>query len=168
MRVVYVDQVHENNGSYLSSGITDNQQCQEWWCNIAVLPQRCYDTDGGNVGRRFLQVILKYFTGVQYHCLNTQQFIIFQTVILKRARNVKGVPAIRQRIQRRLDTWDSFQHQIMVKKMHCLCKQYLAAAQRQDSNDQQALTYTGLVLWENLWDAVLWMTYFERGGVPTQ
>ena len=41
---------------------------------------------------------------------NLERFIIFQTVILKRARHITTSQAIRWRTEKRLDAWDSGRH----------------------------------------------------------
>ena len=45
---------------------------------------------------------------------NSERFIVFQTVILKRARNFTTSKAIRRRIKNRLDAWVEGKYSMLV------------------------------------------------------
>ena len=45
---------------------------------------------------------------------NSERFIVFQTVILKRARNFTTSKAIRRRIKNRLDAWAEGKYSMLV------------------------------------------------------
>ena len=77
---------------------------------------------------------------------NSEQCIIFQTVILQQFHHVTASHAIRRRIEKRLDAWEAGCHGILVEKTLCTCTQYLAAAYREESKDHRSKTYHSLVL----------------------
>ena len=51
------------------------------------------------------------------------QFIFFQTVILKRARHVTASNAIRHRIAKRLEAWGEGKHVMLVGNTLRLCEE---------------------------------------------
>ena len=57
------------------------------------------------VGRGSVVAVVEELRGVQYRQWNSERFIVFQKVILQRARHVTASQAIRLRIEKRLDTW---------------------------------------------------------------
>ena len=46
---------------------------------------------------------------------NSERFIVFQTVILQRARHITASQAIRQRIEKRLDACGEGKHAMLVE-----------------------------------------------------
>ena len=46
---------------------------------------------------------------------NLERFIVFQTVILQRARHVTASQAIRRRIEKRLDAWVEGKYAMLVE-----------------------------------------------------
>ena len=81
----YGDWVHANPGTHLDGGIRDDLAWQAWWCDLAVMPSRRYDAPSERVGRRFVGTLGVELHGVQDRLWNSEQFIVFQTVILQRA-----------------------------------------------------------------------------------
>ena len=53
--------------------------------------------------------------GVRDRLCNSERFIVFQTVILQRARHVTASQAIRRRIGKRLDAWAEGKHSMLVE-----------------------------------------------------
>ena len=85
-------------------------------------------------------------------------FIVFQKVILQRARHVTETQAIRWSIGKRLDGWEVGHYQILVEEMACTCKKYLAAYRHDKSEEHWARTFHNLVIREKLRTAVRWFT----------
>ena len=79
-----------------------------------MIPVRRYDAPGVKVGRRFMRMLIAELQVFFKQKYNVGHFIIFHTVILKRARHVSGAQATRQRIGKRLDTWKVGQYQILI------------------------------------------------------
>ena len=61
---------------------------------------------------------------------NSERFIVFQMVILKRARHVTASQAIRWRTEKRLDAWEEGKHTMLVENTLRTCAEYLTVAQR--------------------------------------
>ena len=80
------------------------------------------------VGRRFVGTLGYKLRGVWNRLWNSEQFIIFQTVILQRAQYVTASHAIRQRIENHLDAWVEDKHAMLVKDTLCTCSEYLTVA----------------------------------------
>ena len=94
-----------------------------------------------------------------------ERFIVFQTVILQRARHVTLSHVIRRRIEKRLDAWGEGKHAMMVKDTLWSCEEYLTVSRREDTAEHRAQTYHSLVLRGKLRTVVLWITEREMGGV---
>ena len=100
---VYEDWVHANAGTHLHGGIADDEAWKGWRNGLAVMPSRRYGVTSGKVGWRFDGDLVEELCIVRYRRWNLERFIILQTVILKRARNVTAFHAIQRRIEKRLD-----------------------------------------------------------------
>ena len=85
-----------------------------WWRDLAVMPSRRYDAPSGKVGLRFVGTLGTEMQGVRDRRWNLERFIVFQTVILQRARHVTASHAIRRRIKKRLDAWGGGKHAMLV------------------------------------------------------
>ena len=87
---------------------------------------------------------------------NSERFIVFQTVILQRARHVTTSHAIRRRIEKRLDAWGAGKHAMLVRDTLRSCEEYLTAAWREETEEHWAQTYHSLVFRGKLRSAVRW------------
>ena len=99
--------------------------------------------------------------GVRNMQWNLERFIVFQTVILQRARHATAFHAIRHRIAKRLNTWGEGKHAILVGDTLRSCEDYLIAARREEKAEHRAQTYHSLVLCGKLRSAVRWITERE-------
>ena len=90
--------MHANPGTHLDGGIRDNSACQAWWRDLAVMPLRRHDAPSGRVGRKFVGTLGVDIKRVRDRLWNSEQFIVFQTVILQRDRNFTASQAIRRSI----------------------------------------------------------------------
>ena len=59
--------------------------------------------------------------GVRDRQWNSERFIVFQTVILQRARHVTASQAICPRIEKILDAWAEGNHSMLVEEMLRAC-----------------------------------------------
>ena len=97
------------------------------------MPSRRYDAPSGKVGRRFVGMIGAEMKGVRDRRWNSERFIVFQTVILQRARHVTASHAIRRQIKKRLDAWGSVKHAMIVEDTLGSCEEYLTADRREET-----------------------------------
>ena len=165
LRVVYRDWVHRNPGTHLGGGVADDSAWQAWWRDLAVMRSRSYNEPCGKVGRQFVGMLGAEMQGVWDRRWNLERFIVFQTVILQRARHVTASHAIRRRIEKRLDAWRAGKHAILVGDTLRYCEEYLTAARREEMAEHRAQTYHSLVLRGKLQSAVRWITEQETEGV---
>ena len=96
---------------------------------------------------------------------NLEWFIVFQTLILQRARHVTVSQAIRRRIGKRMDAWAEGKHYILVEDTLQACMEYLNIAWRKETAEHRAQTYHSLVICGKLRMMVWWITNRETGGV---
>ena len=118
---VYEDWAHTNYGGHLSGDITDDAIWKAQWWYLSVITEQRYDSLGGNMGRQFVRTLIDELWGVQERRWNADHFIVFQKVILQRARHLYGVQAIRRRIRKRLDTWEASHKHMMIKETSHTC-----------------------------------------------
>ena len=85
LREVYGDWVNANPGTHLDSGIGDDTTWQVWWRDLAVMPSRRYDAPSGKFGKRFVVTLGGDLRGMRDIQWDSERFIVFQMVILKRA-----------------------------------------------------------------------------------
>ena len=71
---------------------------------------------------------------------NLERFIVFQTVILQRARHVNKSQAICRRIGKRLDAWAEKKHSMLVEDTLRACGEYFTFALREEMADHRAKT----------------------------
>ena len=79
--------------------------------------------------------------GVQDRMWNSERFIVFQTGILQQTCHVTTPQAIRRRIDKSLDAWDSGRRGILVQETLCTCVKYLTVACREESEEHRDKTY---------------------------
>ena len=115
LREVCGDWVHVNPCTDLDRGIRNKSAWQAWWRDLAVMPLRRHDAPSGRVGRKFVGTLGVDLKRVRDRLWNSEQFIVFQTVILQRDRNVTASQAIRRRIRKRLDAWAEGKHSMLVE-----------------------------------------------------
>ena len=111
---VYGDWVHGNPGRHLDGGVANDSAWQAWWRDLAFMSSRRYVALSGKVGCRFVRMLGSKMQGVRDRRRNSEQFIVFQMVILKQARHITASHAIRRRIEKRLDAWGSGKHAMLV------------------------------------------------------
>ena len=87
------------------SVVRDNLAWQAWWRDLVVMPLRRYDALSGIVKQWFVRTLGEEMKEVRDRRWNSERFIVFQMVILQRARHVTASQAIRRRIEKRLHAW---------------------------------------------------------------
>ena len=93
------------------------------------MPSRRYDAPSGRVGRCFAGTLGDELRGLRDKLWNLERFIVFQTVILQRARHVTASQATRWRIKKRLDAWGEGKYAMLVEDTLHTCAEYLTVAQ---------------------------------------
>ena len=112
---VYGDHIHQNDGTHLTGGISDDPQWQEYWRRLVVFPSKAYDVPSGAAGKRFVRMVASLLNGVKSRKWNAEKFIVFQMVVLQRTRDVKRSRDIRRRITRRMDAWEEGKMAMLVQ-----------------------------------------------------
>ena len=92
-------------------------------------------------------------------------FIVFQTVMLQRARYVTASQDIWRRIEKRLDVWEAGQFAMLVEDTLRSSTKYLTAVRREETVEHRSKTFHVLVLRGKLRTAVRWIMEREKGGV---
>ena len=75
-----------------------------------------YNVPGGKIGRNFVRTLNEKLHAVCDRRWNSERFIVFQTVILQRSRHAAAPHSIQRRIEKRIDTWESGRHKILVEE----------------------------------------------------
>ena len=121
-----------------------------------MLSQR-YDAPSGKVGQHFVVALMEELRGVRDIRWNLERFIIFQTVIMQRARHITASQAIHCRKEKRLDAWEAGRHGMLVEETLRICAQYLTSACREESEEHRDKTCHSLVIRGKLQTAVMWI-----------
>jgi hypothetical protein len=72
MDKVYVDHVHQNDGTHLDSGIADYLIWQDYHKCLVVYPQKQYDAPKGAVGCHFISMLMELLRGIKEHKWNSE------------------------------------------------------------------------------------------------
>jgi hypothetical protein len=104
------------DGSYLDGGITDDATWQYYWHRLIVFPGQMYNLPKGQVGKRFLFALSKILDGVQTGTCNSERFLVFCKIILKRGGVIIGsAQAIRGHPMWRMDACDKGEVKVLVQ-----------------------------------------------------
>ena len=95
---VYGDYVRQNDGTTQDGGVTEDVDWQERWRKVVGLPPQRYNVPNGKIGGLFVKTVAEELQGVTERRWNSERFIVFQSVILQRSREVKKAKDIRRRI----------------------------------------------------------------------
>ena len=87
---------------------------QAWWRDLAVMPLRRNDTPTRKVGRHFVETLGGEMCRVQDIQWNSEQFILFHTVIQQRSQHVTASQYIQRWIGKRLDNCEANRHGMIV------------------------------------------------------
>jgi hypothetical protein len=80
MEEVYGDYVHQNLGTHLEGGITDDAMWQGYWCQLIACPSSTYDIPSGAVGKRLIEKIAEELRGLKSQKWSSERFILFSLV----------------------------------------------------------------------------------------
>jgi len=165
MDEVYGDHVHQNPGTHLDGGISDDKKWQEYWSHLVVYPTQTYDSPSGSVGRRFTSLLADEFDGILSRKCNSERPLVFSMVILQRTRNVRKSKDIKSRISKRLDAWEQGKFDMLVQETERDMKSLLSDKQRGTTFEQRAKIFHQKMLRGDVRGAVRYLTEREKGGV---
>jgi len=165
MDEVYGDHVHQNPGTHLDGGISDDKKWQEYWSRLVVYPTQTYDSPSGSVGRRFTSLLADEFDGILSRKCNSERPLVFSMVILQRTRNVRKSKDIKSRISKRLDAWEQGKFDMLVQETERDMKSLLSDKQRGTTFEQRAKIFHQKMLRGDVRGAVRYLTEREKGGV---
>ena len=111
-----------------------------------VILARRYNPPVGKVGRRFVRALSDKLRGVQACRWNAVNFIIFQMVILQRARHITASHLIQRRTGEHLYAWEAEKNQMLVEETACMREQYLSTGLQDKSEEHQVKMFCSLVL----------------------
>ena len=114
MYEIYGDKVYQNNGTHLDGGIQDDEAWQTRYTQLANLPQFHYDPPKGTVGKRLAKMCTKELKSIRERHSNSKRLLTMLTCLLTRDRNIKGAPAIKKKINTRMDEWDIANHETLI------------------------------------------------------
>jgi hypothetical protein len=103
--------------------------------------------------------------GVTSRKWNSERFIVFQMVILQRAKGVTKAGDIKRRLSTRMDSWEEQKFDMLVQDTERTALAQLAKSRGGSTPEQRAKTYNRLILQGKLRAAVRWLTEREKGGV---
>eukprot|EP00957_Ditylum_brightwellii_P042418 3212013-Ditylum_brightwellii.AAC.1 len=81
---VYGDTIHDNDGSHMHGGISDDGDWQKYWATLTALPCQRYDVPSGEVSCRFIFHLAVLLQGVVDWKWNSKHFFVFLAVVLQR------------------------------------------------------------------------------------
>jgi hypothetical protein len=102
LKAVYGDWPHHNDGCHLDGGVNGDVVWQRRWRRIADLSSTHYSVPKGKVGRRFINILVLEFRGVQARTWNSERPLVLSA---KTTPGVKRARDIQMRLTHRMDLW---------------------------------------------------------------
>jgi hypothetical protein len=162
---VYGDHIHQNDGSHLTGGVSDDIDWQGYWRRLIVFPSKAYDVPSGAAGKRFVRMVASMLNGVKKRKWNSEKFIVFQMVVLQRTRDVRRSRDIRRRISWRMDAWEEGKYTMLVQDTQRTMEANLSTKQGITSEEQRAKIFHRKMLRGDVRGAVRYLTEREKGGI---
>ena len=160
----YGDHVHDNDGTHLQGGFSDDALWQRRWRRMAQIATTRYQAPAGRVGRRFLTVLTSEFRGVRERRWNSERPLVFVATVLQTTPGVRRAKDIRSRLAQRMDLWDQGHFKALVDDAEgeVLSRQ---PSSRPPDEEARARSFNARVLSGRLRSAVRTLTDRSGGGV---
>ncbi len=158
------DHVHDNDGTHLQGGFSDDALWQRRWRRRAQIATTRYQAPAGRVGRRFLAILTSEFRGVRERLWNSERPLVFVATVLQTTPGVRRAKDIRSRLAQRMDLWDQGHFKALVDDAEgeVLSRQ---PSSRPPDEEAQARSFNARVLSGRLRSAVRTLTHRSGGGV---
>jgi hypothetical protein len=158
------DHVHDNDGTHLHGGFSDDALWQRRWRRMAQLATTRYQAPAGRVGRRFLAILTSEFQGVRERRWNSERPLVFVATVLQTTPGVRRAKDIRSRLAQRMDLWDQGHFKALVDDAEgeVLSRQ---PSSRPPDDEARARSFNARVLSGRLRSAVRTLTDRSGGGV---
>jgi hypothetical protein len=78
---VYGDHIHQNLGTQLDGGMTDDVMWQGYWQQLIACPSSTYDVPSWAIGKRLILKIAEELKGLKSQKWNSNQFILFSSLL---------------------------------------------------------------------------------------
>lgn len=165
MDEIYGDHVHQNDGTHLDGGITDDATWQSYWRQLVVFPSHAYDVPNKSTGRRFVDMVANLLRGIKRRKWNSERLIVFIMVVLQRERGVTSTGAIRKRIETRMEAWKAGKFEMLVQTAVRTNESMLSDRRRDHTDEQRAEIFNQKMLRGDIRGAVRFITEREKGGI---
>jgi hypothetical protein len=100
------DHVHDNDGTHLHGGFTNNTLWQRCWQRMVQLATTHYQVPAGKVGQRFITILVIEFRSVRDRHWNSEQPLVFVAMVLQTTPGVHRSKDIRLRLTQQMNLWD--------------------------------------------------------------
>ena len=160
----YGDHVHDNAGTHLQGGFSDDALWQRRWRRMAQIATTRYQAPAGRVGRRFIATLTSEFRGVRERRWNSERPLVFVATVLQTTQGVRRAKDIRSRLAQRMDLWDQGHFKALVDDAEgeVLSRQ---PSSRPPDAEARARSFNARVLSGRLRSAVRTLTNRSGGGV---
>ena len=111
---IYGDHIHNNDGTHMDRGISDDKLWQRLWRRTVNIPPRFYRPPLGQLGKEFVETLADEFAGIRTRRWNSERALIFAPLILNKARGVRCAKDIRLKIKQWLKLWKDRQFEALV------------------------------------------------------
>lgn len=162
---VYGDHVHQNPGTHLHGGISDDAVWQAYWRRLIPLQPQQYNLPTGAVGRRFIETLTDLLIGVKRRKWNSERFFVFQTVVLQRTRDCVKARDIKNRLSWRMDAWDAGKFGMLVQTAVDDMTASMRFKRGGTTAEQRAKIFHAKMLRGDVRGAVKYLMATEEGGV---
>ena len=140
----------------------------QWWERAVRLPFRRYDLPGGNIGRRFVDILTKEVELLASLKECSERLVVFQFVILQKEVLVTKTADVRRLISKRLEMWAEgsygalFSEAVRASQSH---GKRLARSSTPREHDHTIRVFHRLIIQGKLRSAVRWITDRDQNGL---
>ena len=150
-----------------SGGEISLEKWHIWWVQLVSSLGSLYDLPGGNVGKRFVDVLADEISNVVDRRESSERFIVYCRVVLQRDSGVKRSSDVRRLIKRRLDLWSSGNFGELVQEAVRCSSQGVRKGNKGSANSEDHVNkvFTRLMWRGEVRAAARWINGKMSGGV---
>ena len=118
-------------------GIEEDGKWQARWEKLVFMPTQRYDVPSGKSGSIFVGILSMELDGLRSSKWNSERTIVFQSVMLQCAQCVNNSKHICARIKFRLDFWNCWIFDKLMKDTYNAATGYLGRVRVIETRDQR-------------------------------
>jgi hypothetical protein len=160
---VYGGTIHDDDGTHLQGGITDNSLWQGYHRRLVTLTPQLYTCPGKGAGKDFIHQLCEEFDGVTERKWNSEKPLVFCLAMLQKKPGITQSSDIQKCLRHRLAEWKANKQKALVETTERLMLDAMSNSQGRTTQEERRKKYNQLMLLENPRAAVRYLMDREGG-----